>query len=61
MNLLMNYEKAVSVVIPGMKTVAHVEDHLRAAQESKLTSEEISRIHKLYQEDELFQAGFYRN
>ena len=54
-------EKAVSVVIPGIKTVSHVEDHLRAVNEPKLTPEEISQIHKLYQEDELFQTGFYRN
>lgn len=55
------FEKAVSVVIPGMKTVAHVEDHLRAVLEPKLTPEVIQKIHALYQEDELFQTGFYRN
>jgi len=54
-------EKTVSTVIPGMKTMTHVEDHLCAVREPKLTSEEISQIQKLYQEDELFQAGFYRN
>ena len=54
-------EKAVSTVIPGMKTVAHVQDHLRAVRDPKLTSEEISQIQKLYEEDELFQTGFYRN
>lgn len=54
-------EKAVSVVIPGMKTVSHVQDHLQAVNAPKLTADEISQIQKLYQEDELFQAGFYRN
>ena len=54
-------ENAVSTVIPGMKTVAHVQDHLRAVRDPKLTSEEISQIQKLYEEDELFQTGFYRN
>ena len=54
-------EKAVSVVIPGMKTVSHVQDHLQAANAPKLTSGEIDRIQKLYQEDELFQTGLYRN
>ena len=55
------HEKAVSVVIPGMKTVQHVTDHLQAVNEPQLTAEEMNRIHQLYQEDELFQAGFYRN
>jgi aryl-alcohol dehydrogenase-like predicted oxidoreductase len=64
-------EKAVSVAIPGIKTVAHVKDHLRAAEKPKLTIEEVARIQKLFQEDELFsakggpasggQAGFFRN
>ncbi len=55
------HEKAVSVVIPGMKTVSHVQDHLQAVRAPKLTFDEISRVHKLYQEDELFQTGFFRN
>jgi aryl-alcohol dehydrogenase-like predicted oxidoreductase len=54
-------EEAVSTVIPGMKTVAHVQDHLRAVREPKLTPENIGQIQKLYEEDELFQTGFYRN
>lgn len=55
------HEKAVSVVIPGMKTVPHVEDHLKAVDAPKLTSEEVGCIQKLFQEDELFQTGFFRN
>lgn len=55
------YEKSVSVVIPGMKTVDHVKEHLRAVDEPQLISREINRIHQLYQQNELFQSGFYRN
>ena len=54
-------EQAVSVVIPGMKTVAHVEDHLRAVRSPQLGAEGIQRIHQLYEEGELFQTGFFRN
>ena len=54
-------EGAVSAVIPGMKTVLHVEDHLRAVRTPKLFPEEIQRLQKLYQENELFQTGFFRN
>ena len=54
-------EKAVATVIPGMKTVEHVQDHFRTVDSPKLTKENIDRIQKLYQEDELFQTGFYRN
>ncbi|MBI4358411.1 MAG: aldo/keto reductase [Candidatus Omnitrophica bacterium] len=55
------YEQAVSVVIPGMKTVSHVQDHLKAVETPSLTSDEVNRIHRLFQEDELFQTVFYRN
>ena len=54
-------ESAVSVVIPGMKTPAHVSDHLRTVDSPKLSPEEIRRIQTLYQEEELFQMGFFRN
>lgn len=55
------FEKAVSVVIPGMKTVANVEDHLRAVRSPVLSAEAIKQIQELYQEEELFQTGFFRN
>lgn len=55
------FEKAVSTVIPGIKTVAHVEDHLRAVREPKLLPGIVHQIQELFEEDELFQAGFYRN
>ncbi|MBI1977163.1 MAG: aldo/keto reductase [Candidatus Omnitrophica bacterium] len=54
-------EQAVSVVIPGMKTVSHVEDHLQAVRSPRLKQEEIEKLCKLFQEDQLFQVGFYRN
>lgn len=55
------HEKAVSVVIPGMKTISHVRDHLEAVTAPKLTVSEAGRIQRLFQEDELFQTGFFRN
>ncbi len=55
------HNQAVSVVIPGIKTVSHLEDHLKAVESSKLTFEEFDQIKQLYQTDELFQSGFYRN
>lgn len=54
-------ERAVSVVIPGIKTIAHVQDHLRAVREPKLEPQEIDQMKSLFQEDELFQIGLYRN
>lgn len=52
---------AISVVIPGIKTVSHLEDHLRAVESPKLSAEEFDQIERLYQTDSLFQSGFYRN
>jgi len=54
-------ERAVSVVIPGIKTVANVEDHLRAVHAPLLSPEAIKQIQELYQAEELFQTGFFRN
>jgi len=42
--------KAVSVVIPGAKTVKQVEENISAA-ESELSSDELERIWKLYRSD----------
>lgn len=55
------HQPAVSVVIPGIKTVSHLEDHLRAAESPQLSTSELEQMERLYEEDELFQAGFYRN
>lgn len=49
-------EKSVSVVIPGMKTVAHVQDHLRAVRHPELKPHEMERLKLLFEEDELFQS-----
>ncbi|OGW85277.1 MAG: hypothetical protein A3C35_04930 [Omnitrophica bacterium RIFCSPHIGHO2_02_FULL_46_11] len=54
-------EQAVSAVIPGIKTVAHVDDHLRAVRTPKLTFDELRSMQKIYEETELFQTGFFRN
>ncbi len=52
---------AVSTVIPGMKTAQHVEDHLKAVEDPRLSSEEISKIQDIYESDEIFKEGFYHN
>ncbi len=53
--------KSISTVIPGMKTVAHVEDHLKAAESPRLLQQEISDIREIYKNEKLFQDDFYRN
>lgn len=40
-------EETVSAVIPGMKTVLHVEDHLQAVRSPRLRQEEIGKLRKL--------------
>ncbi len=52
---------AVSVVIPGIKTIHHVEDHLKAVHSPKLSLEALDQIEKLYDEEPIFQSGLYRN
>ena len=54
------HERSVSVVIPGMKTVSHVEDHLQAANRPLLTADDIQKLQKLHDEDELFQKEWNR-
>jgi aryl-alcohol dehydrogenase-like predicted oxidoreductase len=54
-------QKAVSVVIPGLKTVAQVEEHLQAVEHPKLKPAQIERLESIFQEDELFQMGFHYN
>ena len=55
------HPKSISAVIPGIKTVAQLEDHLKAVNSPVLSSEELNQIEKLYAEDQIFQAGLYRN
>jgi len=53
--------ESVSVVIPGMKTIEHVKDHLRVVEDPTLSQKEIQAIRNLYQSDKIFQEGFYKN
>ena len=53
--------EAVSVVIPGAKTRAQVLENVLASEDSRLRIEEVSVLRRMYEEDELFQTGFYRN
>lgn len=54
-------QDAVSTVIPGAKTVEQVKENLRASERSLLAAPDLERICELYESDELFQSGFYRN
>jgi len=55
------FDTRVSVVIPGMKTKRHVDDHLRAVNEPSLTQKELADIRSLYQEETLFHQNQYTN
>ncbi len=52
---------AVNVVIPGAKTKAQVLEHVKATEEPKLQTEEIEDLRNLFEQEEIFQTGFYRN
>ena len=53
--------EAVGAVIPGAKTRQQVLQNLKASEESKLRIEEISVLRRIYESDEIFKMGFYRN
>ena len=53
--------EAVSAVIPGAKTREQVLQNLKASEDPKLRIEEISVLRRIYESDEIFKAGFYRN
>ena len=53
--------QSVSTVIPGMKTISHVEDHLKAVEAPRLTEKEISDIRGMYENEKILQEGFFRN
>jgi aryl-alcohol dehydrogenase-like predicted oxidoreductase len=55
------YFSEVSTVIPGMKTVEQVQANLKAAQEKGLGLEIVEKLRILYEQDEIFSEGFYRN
>lgn len=60
LEFILNFE-AVSVVIPGAKTKAQVLEHVRASEDPRLRTQEIALLRELYQREEIFQTGFYRN
>jgi aryl-alcohol dehydrogenase-like predicted oxidoreductase len=49
-------EKAMSTVIPGVKTKAQLKDHLQACESPELTKQDLSKLKSLFHEDELFQT-----
>lgn len=51
----------VSVVIPGMKNVLQVKESLESVRQNVLTKECINQLIDLYEEDEIFSKGIYRN
>ena len=53
--------EAVSAVIPGAKTRQQVLQNLKASEDPKLRIEEISVLRRIYESDEIFKTGFYRN
>jgi len=53
--------KTVSVVIPGVKTKAQLLEQVKASEAPELTPEELSALRSLYEEEAIFQTGFYRN
>lgn len=53
--------EAVSVVIPGAKTSAQVLENVSASERSDLSYHDLEQIRRLYQSEEIFQTGFFRN
>ena len=51
----------VSAAIPGAKTKAQVLENVVASEDSRLRIEEISMIRRIYQEEEIFQSGFFKS
>jgi aryl-alcohol dehydrogenase-like predicted oxidoreductase len=60
LEFILSFE-AVSVVIPGVKTQAQALENLKASEDPRLRIEEISVLRHLYDREEIFQSGFYRN
>lgn len=53
--------EAVSTVIPGAKTKAQVLENVRVSEEPALRIEEVSVLRRIYENEEIFQTGFFRN
>lgn len=51
----------VSTVIPGAKRRSQVLENVLASEDPQLRIEEISMLRGMYEREELFQTGFYRN
>lgn len=49
--------KAVSVVIPGMLTVAEVEENAASSATTRFTKEELAQARKVYDENEFFEKN----
>lgn len=60
LEFILNFE-AVSVVIPGAKTKGQVLEHVKASEDPRLRAQEIALVRELYQREEIFHTGFYRN
>ena len=50
----------IATVIPGAKTKMQVLENLLATEDPKLRIEEASRLRDLYQREEIFRKGFFR-
>ncbi len=53
--------EAVSTVIPGAKTVTQVQENIQASESSFLSLTDMEKIRSIYQNNEIFQSGFYKN
>lgn len=60
LEFILSFE-TVSTVIPGAKTKDQVLEQVAASESPRLSAEEISRLREIYEEEEIFQEGFYRN
>lgn len=60
LEFILSFEE-VGGVIPGAKTRAQVLENVRASENPCLRIEEISILRRAYEEEEIFQTGFYRS
>ncbi len=60
LEFILSFE-AVGVVIPGAKTRAQVLENVKASEDPRLRAQEISILRDLYEREEIFKMGFFRN
>ncbi len=60
LEFVLNFDE-VGTVIPGAKTKAQALENVMASEDSRLRIEEIFMIRRIYQEEEIFQSGFFRS